>query len=254
MNHSVSRNSRGFFLRHARRLRALHRWLGIVSAVFLLLLCVTGLALNHASRLGLSNRFLAPDWLLAAYGFRSPEFGPSYTADGHWITLVNGRLFLNGTEVSGVALESLAGAAALADELVAVSNDELVMLSRSGDVLERYRVDAMLPGAVERVALQQNSLLLFSAGETFAYDGAGLPATDSSGAEPEWVAPMELPVSLRANIELGYRGPGLSAERVLADLHSGRLFGLSGVVVMDVTAFALCVLAVSGLLLFFRRR
>ncbi len=43
-------------------------------------------------------------------------------------------------------------------------------------------------------------------------------------------------------------------ERVLLDLHSGRIFGPVGVLVYDLLALALGFLSISGLLLWFRGR
>jgi hypothetical protein len=51
-----------------------------------------------------------------------------------------------------------------------------------------------------------------------------------------------------------YRGRGLSVERVIADLHSGRVIGIVGPFVMDVVAVLLIVLSLSGLLLWLRPR
>ena len=68
-----------------------------------------------------------------------------------------------------------------------------------------------------------------------------------------WSQPAELPADIEAQIAAAYRGSGLSVERVLVDLHSGRLFGLSGIAMMDLAAIALCILAVSGILVWLRR-
>jgi len=43
-----------------------------------------------------------------------------------------------------------------------------------------------------------------------------------------------------------YRGSGLSWERLLLDLHSGRLFGSVGVFIIDLAGIALLLIALSG--------
>ena len=50
------------------------------------------------------------------------------------------------------------------------------------------------------------------------------------------------------------RGSGLPVERVLLDLHSGRIFGKPGVYVVDAAAILFLVLAASGVWLWGKRR
>ena len=49
-----------------------------------------------------------------------------------------------------------------------------------------------------------------------------------------------------------YSGSPLSYERVLLDLHSGRIFGRVGVLVVDAAAVALLLLALSGFYMWFK--
>ena len=51
-----------------------------------------------------------------------------------------------------------------------------------------------------------------------------------------------------------YRGRGLSWERLLADLHSGRILGAAGTYFMDFIALSLIVLSMTGLFQWRRRR
>ena len=52
-----------------------------------------------------------------------------------------------------------------------------------------------------------------------------------------------------AALAKAWRGRGVTVERVLLDLHSGRIFGLVGKLVLDLIAVVMIVLSVSGLLL-----
>jgi len=238
-----------------KQLRAIHRWLGIVAAAFLLLLCLTGLALNHPARLGLDSRYLAQRWLLDWYGISGPDFGPSFAIDEGWITLAGSRLYLNGTGIANAGMRDLVGATRTGDQIAVASGDELVLLDIDGDVIERAPVRASLPGAIERIAANGDTILVLSGGQAFAYDvGQGRLSDEAPPAgEISWIEQRPLPAAVREAIESDYRGRGVSLDRFVADLHSGRLLGLSGVVVTDFAALALCVLALSGVLLFIRR-
>jgi uncharacterized iron-regulated membrane protein len=63
-----------------------------------------------------------------------------------------------------------------------------------------------------------------------------------------------LPPELHARIVETWRGAGLPVSRVLADLHSGRLFGKAGVFVMDIVALSVVLLAVTGVWSWWLRR
>jgi len=54
-------------------------------------------------------------------------------------------------------------------------------------------------------------------------------------------------------LQVAWRGQGLTVERVLLDLHSGRILAAAGVWLMDVVAVCMIVLALSGLILSLRR-
>ena len=65
--------------------------------------------------------------------------------------------------------------------------------------------------------------------------------------------PQVLPEAISKAISQAYLGEGLPLERILLDLHSGRLFGKIGVYVMDSAAVLMIVLTVTGLLIWIRR-
>ena len=78
--------------------------------------------------------------------------------------------------------------------------------------------------------------------------------TEESITAPLWSSSEPTPDKLQQSITHKYRGEGLSLERVLLDLHSGRIFGTIGVLVYDLLALALGFLSISGLILWLRSR
>jgi uncharacterized iron-regulated membrane protein len=59
---------------------------------------------------------------------------------------------------------------------------------------------------------------------------------------------------LKETLEKTYRGVGLPLERVMLDLHSGRILGRAGVYLVDTAAVLFLLLAISGVWLWARRR
>ena len=64
---------------------------------------------------------------------------------------------------------------------------------------------------------------------------------------------MVISPELNRKILARYRGHGLPLERVLLDLHSGRILGKWGVWLIDVVAILLFVLAITGSWMWFQR-
>ena len=67
-----------------------------------------------------------------------------------------------------------------------------------------------------------------------------------------WPEPAALGADRLRELGRDYRGRVLTLERLMVDLHSGRLFGLGGTWLMDIVAALMVVLAVSGLWLWTR--
>ena len=70
----------------------------------------------------------------------------------------------------------------------------------------------------------------------------------------EWSKASDVPPALLESLRLLYRGRGLTIERVVADIHSGRIVGLAGPYFMDLVAILLIVLGISGLVIWLRPR
>ena len=71
--------------RHRLKLKSLyvwHRWVGLVAALFVIVLAVTGLALNHTEELQLDARHVRTAWLLDWYGISLPDEVPAWRAGG----------------------------------------------------------------------------------------------------------------------------------------------------------------------------
>ena len=69
-----------------------------------------------------------------------------------------------------------------------------------------------------------------------------------------WSGSDKLPGNLERTLIRKYRGKGLSLEKLLLDLHSGRIFGGAGVYLIDLSAIIFIILAVSGWWLWLKRR
>jgi len=239
----------------ARLLRSLymwHRWIGLVSALFVLLLASTGLLLNHTDELALDKRYVTVPALLEWYGIRSPGHYRVYRAGTQLVAELDGHLFFDRAELNGHS-GRLLGALRYHDMVVAALPHQLLLLTTRGELIESLD---NLPGtANEAIGLDgQQQLVLRTAQGDYLADDELLGWNRAEAVHAGWSAPAELSDGERAALAATWRGKGLPLERVLLDLHSGRILGAAGVYLMDGAALVLMLLAASGVWLWNRRR
>lgn len=240
--------------RRASRLRSLHRWFGLAALVFVLLLSLTGIALNHAAELRLDQRIIEARWLLDWYGLNTPDPAAVYGVGADRVSLFGNRLYLNGQEAAR-GISELAGALAWDGLIVAATGESLIYLSPAAEQVERIELGAELPGPIVRFGKAGHVFVVTSAGRDLAFDERDLSIEPlDAGVAPDWSDTAPLAPELADAIARQYRGPGISLERLLYDLHSGRLFARAGAFAMDLVGLLLVALSVSGLWIWLRLR
>jgi len=230
-----------------------HRRLGLLAALFVLFMAVSGIALNHGDALGLDRRFIHSHWLRAFYGER-PAPASGFAVGAHWITgSVEGAVRLDERRI-GVCDGELVGAVTAGDLLVLACSGEVMLLTADGALVESMSAARGLPVPLARVGLAgQDVLLLTGAGwRRLDTDTMTLSAPLLTGEQVAAVGPVALPDRLRER--LAASEDWLSWERLLLDLHSGRLFGRSGVLLVDLGGMLLVVLAFSGVAIWWFHR
>lgn len=242
--------------KHDPTQRLLHRWhrrIGVTAALLVLLLASTGIALSHATALRLHERMLDAPWLLALYRI-APQSPPrAMPSVAGWLIWIDHHLYLDGKPLADNVAQPL-GAAANHDTIAIANREQLLLLTVRGALLERIDRSA-LPGPIEAIGNDaQGRIAMRSDRQVFSSDDLlqWQPATASTirWASADTVPPpADLSAALRA-----FRGKGVSASRVIADLHSGRFLGTIGPWLMDASAIALIVLAGSGLWMWWQQR
>ena len=202
------------------RLRRLHRWVGGTLLVFVVYLAVSGIAVNHATDFGLDRKYISWSWLLEAYGMKAPS--------------------------------PYAGMVSLGGLLVVGDAQRVHLLLDSGELVESMDLSESLPGDIERVGSAGDRAVLDSGGNLYRSDpDVALFEPWSAAAENEvsWSTEVDPDTAGLEALQVAWRGEGLTIERVLLDLHSGRFFGLAGRLLLDLVAIAMILLGVTGLVL-----
>jgi hypothetical protein len=250
----MTRRKRRYLGHRWRSVYLWHRYLGLGLAVFVALLAVSGIALNHSHALGLDSRYVGSDWLLDRYAISAPRQTIGFAAAGHWISQVEDIVFFDDRELvrdSG----RLVGAVALDDAMVVALANRILLLTGDGAVVESITDLAGAPLEVQAIGRAGTELIVRTATGDFAADAALLAwQTLEPPATVKWSHRTAVPAALAAGIASRYRGSVLSYERVLMDVHSGRILGGWGVYLVDAVAVSFMVLALLGIWTWAARR
>jgi hypothetical protein len=241
--------------RQASTARRLHRSLGAGLSVFIIFMVLTGLAINHSVGLGLDQRHVSQPYLLDWYGLAGPDKIQSFEVGKDWLSFAGSQVYLNNTHVA--TLSDGLGAVSSGDLLIAAGSDELLLIDRNGRLIERQAWDQPDAGSIDSIGLLAGGhVVVKTLGQIWIADTQLLrwkPVDDKTGS-PEWSYSVTIPVNIQQSISQQYVGNGLSLERVLLDLHSGRIFGSIGSLIYDLLALAVGFLAISGLVFWLRGR
>jgi len=161
-----------------------------------------------------------------------------------------------GTRIAGRDSGKLNGAAYHHDIYLVTNSRQLHIFTKDGDLVETLDRSAGLPARIERLGITSAGEITVDDGAGYWLAGEGLLNWTQTGAlmSVDWSRVRVL--SQAENRQLAELAPGAgpSWERVLQDLHSGRLFGTAGTIVIDLTGIVILLLAVSGLITLLLRK
>jgi hypothetical protein len=236
-----------------RRVLLWHRWLGLAAVPFVVLLVITGVLLERTDRLKLAEIFVDSEWLLTWYGVTAPNDVISYQAGKHWFSWLAGVLYLDGAPVQ-VSTRTLIGAARVEPVIVAATTDSLYLFTTDGELIEKV-VPIGIDGEIGAIASGSGGTFLIRARKGIFASDIDMAAWRLIAKDDViWPESRDTPTEFHGAIVQNYRGTGLPWERVLLDLHSGRLLGAAGPYLMDGAAILLLLLSASGVYNWLRRR
>ncbi len=231
-------------------LRHWHRRLGALAAVFFLLLAVSGIALNHTDALRLGQRQIGTPWLIAWYGIRQNPPKQGYRLPGNrFLATDEENWALDGKLLHGEHGQAI-GALAL-DEIVYIATPSRLYLYRDdGQLVDKLSGQGLPSAQIERIGTTDGAIVLQTQHGLFS-------STDALRWQPiksghiAWSLPEPLPDQAR-NTAMRVLAPRLPLQRVLLDLHSGRIFGRYGPLAVDLLGLTLAFLGATGFYLWFR--
>ncbi|QSX30542.1 PepSY domain-containing protein [Shewanella cyperi] len=227
-----------------RHLRPWHRRLGLVGALFLVLLALTGVAINHADDWHLPQSRVTLNWLLDWYGIQPPNQVLLFETAPDVLGATDNLLWLGEHQILE-AKGLLLAAARTEGFILAIDSDNLYLLDGQGQLQEVQDTSTGLPKTLANLAVMgPDEIWLQAADGMYQSDSQLIEWTRAMPFKaPEWIQPV---AQADTALQLQARSASLNWERVLLDLHSGRLFGPWAKWLWDFLAFVFVLISVSG--------
>jgi len=181
-------------------------------ALFFVFLAITGIFLNHSARLGMDTRHV-PGFIARTY-LKNTDALMGVTIGDHWLYSLGGTLWIDGNEISD-CYPGLSRVLQAENAVHVLCGDDLVMITSAGLLLEKvsgWRTDTKLAPDII------------------------LPDIEA------WSHPVPVDKEIYER-----HIPPVSWNKFLLDLHSGVWFGEMGVLLTDLIAVAMILMAVTGL-------
>jgi uncharacterized iron-regulated membrane protein len=235
-----------------RRLRSWHQRLGLVSVGFLLVLLISGVMLNHSHDLQLDQRPVKFSWLLDQYGITPPNHTAVFNADKKDLYITDNMLW-HGTTPLLEAESILLAAAFRHDMIIAIDAQQLYLMTYDGKLVETQNSSTGLPSNLTALAIAaDNTVWLHTKNASYQSDSELIEWQLADGSDVAWLQAQPLQ-SGHPVITLA-RGSHLSWQRVLQDLHSGRIFGSWAIWFWDLIAILLLAMLVLGVRIWWLRK
>ncbi len=233
----------------------------------MVLLSATGLLLQHVSKLGLDSSFIGSARIIQWYGIEIPAVESSYNSGTNTVSLIEDTLFLNGRPLSANYF-TLRGLVNSEFGSVIATDNQLLLLSEEGELIEALGSVHGVPDDIISVGLglDIDAAREVDAGSRRVFlrlrdslieadlDALNWTESEISPNRVSWSEAAELNAAEAELIRERYAASLLSWERIVLDVHSGRMFGQFGVLLMDLMAILFLFMAITGVWIWSRRR
>ncbi|MBL4763130.1 MAG: PepSY domain-containing protein [Gammaproteobacteria bacterium] len=227
---------------NVRSLYIWHRYLGVAAALFVVVLVITGILLNHTEALSLDERQMTSKTMLSWYGINSEPEKIEFCSAAGCASQVGRKTFVNEKSLPFFQ-DTLKGYVKLPLFHVLADTTHVYLVSDAMELIEKQDVE-IFAGKVHTLDVDAEHLVILTS--DFGLFISNPEITQWSLIDKGYNyalqdAESNQPVSL-------------SWERVVLDIHSGRFFGQWGVYVMDAAAILMLFLAISGFTIWLGQR
>jgi len=234
-----------------RTLLSLHRYFGLSVAIVAIHLSITGILLNHTNDIGIDKNYINSSTVLGWYGISQPTSIRGHKLDEHWISQWNDDLYFN-QKIIGQSINPLRGATTTQHFYALATSETIWLITIDGDIIEKINAPGEKLGDIIQVGHQDKFLVIKTEQGLFKADADLVSWQPIENTNIIWSAMDKIPAQLSDAIFT--QGHSISWERVLLDMHSGRIVSQGGTLLIDLAGVLLILLAVSGTIIWYKRR
>lgn len=214
---------------------------------------MTGLLLNHSDDLGLPQGYVSGAVAKGLYGIEAPPIDAAFAAADIVFVTVADTVYAGVTPVAEDI--GIIRGAVVSNNLIVIATDrELILAAADAAPIERSQITA--DQKLTRIGLIGSRVFVETSGGIYELDinrmSLSTPETTITGIS--WSEPTPLDDEQINRIGSASVAKVVSWERIVSDLHSGRILPGVGRYIFDITALSLLYLCFSGVLLWFRKR
>ena len=236
-----------------KAINQVHKFTGIAVCVFLIHLSITGIFLNHTEDLGLDEKYTDSPMILALYNISMPTKEESFSVDNHFISRFGNQVFLDNQPVFKSEVPII-GAIIFNQILVIAIENELVLLTEEGELIEKLTGSTGVPVNIQKLGALNNLLFLKTSNQVWESNDEGQEWRASDSNFNEWSNEIVMPDEKTQKVESYFLGKGVSLEQFFLDLHNGNIIKGFGKWLLDIIAIFLLLISISGIWIWLRKK
>jgi len=240
--------------RHKKKFPAFlwHRRFGLLLVLFIIMLAITGIMLNHTDGLQLSKTRINNSLVLSLYEINPHEPSISYKTEQHIFSQLDDQIYFGNKKLLNDK-QQIRGVTNAGEIIILVLSRDVILLSHDGELIDRYPLAQKTE--IEHVGMFENRAIIKMMDQSmWQADDDIINWQPIDNMQMKWAPQVQLDNDLKQQLLVQYRGEGLPLERIILDIHSGRIFGQLGVYIMDGVALLMMFLSLSGLWMWWQRK
>ncbi len=260
-------------------IRRWHRRFGLAVSLWLILLAVTGILLNHSDDLSLQKSYVDSHWIIKLYGIKAPQKVLCFQSDRDETSVcqIDDQIYQQSHWLVS-AQKTLMGFYPLADFQVLVTQNDVFVYTSDWQLVEHFNLDNGLPGWINKVGLLTADIKkpndtgsISSDKPKFSQVSLVFKIEEKNWQLDQDLNWQEIAVEKLAGKSIQYKMAAIATNNqtkqlqqayltrqitllhFLQDLHSARIFSKVGTYFTDLVALLLIALTISGLVTWLKR-
>jgi len=224
----------------------LHRYIGIFLSLFLVILSITGIFLNHTDDLKLDKRHLKWPWLMKLYGLEAPHVDQHFEVSDHFISNYQGQIFING-QSSFAIQESLKGIVLSNGVFYIATSKEVYLFSEKLEFINILEPPVEEIQSIGQDQLNNTILIQDKARQIWSLNDIENDWQLTEIQSNPWSIETSMTSMQQEMMKNYFFGQGIALEQFLLDLHNGVILKKLGKYLLDIVGILTLVLSITGI-------